>query len=170
MVKCIGSAKMTMTATIVTRFVNDGAAAAGTEGTYERYQDPDSGEILQRFIPAVAPVAPGTRLYNNEYDIPCYARGYTDLGFRSSANREVILKGDYTAFEAIEFTYPGRYNKLTRQSYITKIVDTKTRQVMWEEEETGEPTVFQVQGMTPVYDPFGKLREWTGVVVRAEIQ
>lgn len=156
-----------MTATIVTRFANDGVNTG--EGTYERYQDEDSGEILQRFVPT-ASAKPGARLVNAEYELPCFARGYTDLGFRSSANREVILKGDYTVFEAIEFTYPGRFNRLTRQSYITKIVDTKTQQVLWEEEETGEPTVFQCQGMTPVYDPFGKLREWTGVVVRAEIQ
>jgi hypothetical protein len=167
MVRCIGGAKMTMTATIVTRLANEGSNVG--EGTYERYQDEDSGEILQRFIPAAsAPV--GSRIFKAEYDIPCFARGYTDLGFRSSANRESVLKGDYSIFEAIEFTYPGRYNRLTRQSYITKIVDTKTQTPLWVEEETGQSTVFQVQGMTPLYDPFGKLREWTGVVIRSEIQ
>lgn len=167
MVRCIGGAKMTMTATISSRLPSNGQPVTGN-GEYVRVQDPDSGEILTEWVPApVGAINPQAATY----EIPCYARGYTDLGFRSSANHEIILKGEYNVFEAVEFTYPGRFNRLTRQSYITKIADAKDpSNILWTEEETGLPTVFQIQGMTPIYDPFGKLREWTGVVIRSEIQ
>jgi hypothetical protein len=167
MVRCIGGAKMTMKATISTRLPSNGQVVTGN-GEYKRVQDPDSGEILTEWVPAGSPTSINPQAPT--YEIPCYARGYTDLGFRSSANHEIILKGEYNVFEAIEFTYPGRFKGLTRQSYITEIRDAKSNDILWTEEETGLPTVFQVQGMTPIYDPFGKLREWTGVVIRAEIQ
>jgi hypothetical protein len=148
--------------------LGDGTVSATpTSGTYERRQDPDSGEIYDEFVPTPAnTVGPAA-----QYDIQCYARGYTDLGFRSSANRETYLKGDYNVFEAIEFTFPAKYKAIGRQSYITNIrMTNRPDQVLWIEEETGLPTVFQVGGVTPVIDPFGKLREWVSVLTRAEIQ
>lgn len=157
---------MTMVATILTRNTSDGEVVTGA-GTYETYQDPDSFEILTRWVPATVD-APGAQ---SSFEVPCYARGYTDLGFRSSANREVILKGDYDVFEAVEFFFPAKYKNVTRQSYVTNIYQKNRPEVpLWTEEETGRATVFQVQGITPVFDPFGRLREWTGVLTRAEVQ
>jgi hypothetical protein len=160
------SARYTMTATVLPQISSDGTVATGN-GTYETYQDEDSGEIKTRWVPDSV-TKPSTAPAS--FDIPCYARGYTDLGFRSSANREVILKGDYTAFEAVEFTFPAKFSQLTRQSFITDIRDTRSQQQLYVEEETGKPTVFQVQGFTPVFDPFGKQIAWTGVINRSEVQ
>lgn len=167
MVRCIGGVKFSMKATVLTRLPSDGVVPnASTTGTYVPQQDPDSGDMITVFVPDATPgTSPPA-----QYDIECYARGYTELGFRSSANREVYLKQEYTAFEAVEFNFPAKYDKLTRQSFVTNIRDPRISKTLWIEEETGLPTVFQVQSVTPLFDMFGKLREWSTVLLRAEIQ
>lgn len=171
MVQCIFGAKFTMVATVVSRLVVNQGEATGA-GTYVYDQDPVTKEIKMKFVAATDPdLVPGSLMDTAEYDIPCYARGYTDLGYRSSANKEFYLKGDYTPFEAIEFTFPAKYTMVSRQSFIKNIrrhVDATD--AFWTEEETGEPTVFQVQGVTPVFDGFGKHVANTTVLLRSEIQ
>lgn len=166
MVRCIGGVKFSMHATVLPRVASDGVVPTGN-GSFQTVQDPDSGELKTEWVPAAA-----TPDNVASYDIECYARGYTELGFRSSANREVYLKGDYNAFEAVEFNYPGKYAKLDRQTFVTNIRTYKNdpTSTLWLEEETGKPTVFHVQSVTPLFDMFGKLREWSTVLLRAEIQ
>lgn len=166
--KSIMGARFTMTATVLPRLADQGPQpAASDKGEYRTYQDPDSGELKTEFVVDPAPTA-STK--SASYDIPCYARGYTDLGFRSSAQHEVRVKGEYTVLEAIEFTFPAKYKDLSRNSLITNIRDARTQHTLYTEEETGLPTTYQVQGLTPVFDPFGKLIAWTGVINRSEVQ
>lgn len=171
MVRCMTGAKFTMFATVLTR-LGDGTVADLTptqdvRGTYVRVQDEDSGEITTQFVPSTTPLAPGVTDIQHQYEMPCYARGYTDLGFRSSANRENYLKGDYSILEMVEIDFPARYT-LNRQSLITNI--RQGERILWMEEETGQPTVFEVQGVTPVLDPFGRLVGNKTVVTRSPIQ
>ena len=167
MVKCIGGVKFTMYATVLQGLASNGEVATGP-GEFVYQQDPDSNEIVRVFVPSVEPDAGAPE---SQYDIPCYVRGYVDLGFRSSATREIYLKGDYSVFEAVEMDFPAAY-RLTRQSYVTNIRRLKNdlSSVFWIEEETGEPTVWQVQGVTPVFDMFGRHISNKTVLLRSEIQ
>lgn len=169
MVKCISSTKLTMVATVIPRLPQSGTAATGP-GSYERRQDEDSGQIYNVFMPG-APPKPG-QASTGQFEIDLFARGFTDLGFRSSANLESYIKGQYNIREVIEcFWSPGTLNdNIGRQALVTNIRDKRTGRVLWTEQDTGVPTTFQVQGVTPLFDPFGRMREWISVLTRAEIQ
>lgn len=170
MVKCIASVKYTMTALVIPKvdYGND-PSLPGTEGSFKRVQDPDSGQITTVFEQGPTQANTATR---NSFQIDLYARGYTDLGFRSSANLESYLKGQYQIREVIEAFWPtNRLNdNIGRQALITEIRDKRTGQLMWVEQDTGVATTFQVQGVTPVMDPFGRMKEYISVLTRAEIQ
>lgn len=166
MVNCIGGAKFTMYATVLQGLATDGAVATGT-GVFQYVQDPDSNAIERVFVADVVPETSAPA----KYDIECYVRGYVDLGFRSSAVREIYLKGDYTVFEAVEMDFPAKY-QLTRQSYVTNVrrLRNDLSSTFWIEEETGQATVWQVQGVTPVFDMFSRHVSNKTVLLRAEIQ
>lgn len=157
-----------MVATVIPRLQTDGTAGTG-EGSYERYQDEDSGQIMTRFVADVP--KPG-QASTGQFELDLFARGFTDLGFRSSANLESYIKGQYNIREVIEcFWSPGLLNdSIGRQALVTNIRDKRTGRVLWTEQDTGVPTTFQVQGVTPLFDPFGRMREWISVLTRAEIQ
>src|SRR5207245_1671208 len=99
--------------------------------------------------------ATGTPYLQNvqvQRDIQCYVRGYTNLGFRSSANREIYLHGDYSVVESIQFDYPADV-KLDHQSLVTNIRQDEALAPDFSNciytTETGKPTIWEVQGITP---------------------
>lgn len=165
--RTINDARYTMWATVIPKLVIGDTQPTG-EGTFVRTQDPDSFEIKTEWVPNGVST-PGTQ--EAQYTIRCYARGYTNLGFRSSANREVYVKGDYSEIESIQFDYPANV-LLSRESYITNIrtVEADGTDYVWVDGNTGNPVVWEVQGTTPITDPFGKLLRNTTVLKRAEIQ
>lgn len=176
-----------MWATVIPKFtgeVNQPVDRVGV-GSYVRVQDPDSGEILEKWVPAGQDNPPGSATTVPDYltnipaqrQIPCYVRGYTNLGFRSSANREILLHGDYTIIESVQFDYPVEWDGtkvvLDHQSLVTNIranedVSDDTGYIY--KTETGRPTIWEVQGITPVVDPFGNYLRNTTVLKRAEVQ
>lgn len=144
-------------------------------GHYETQQDDITGGIRQVWVEDTAVAEPakkdlGTnwRVDVNRYDIECYVRGFPEVGFRSSANTESFLDGLYNQFEAIQMIFPAKY-VLNRRQYITNIRN-RNDVILWLEEETGLPTVFEVQGVTPTFDPFGKHIDNLTVLKRAQIQ
>lgn len=170
-----------MWATVIPKFtgeINQPTARTETKGSYVRVQDPDSFEITEKWvpdgqnlpgsvaIPYLTSVAP-------QREIPCYVRGFTNLGFRSSANREILLHGDYTVIESVQFDYPADV-KLDHQSLVTNIRQDEQLAQDFSNciymTETGKPTVWEVQGITPVVDPFGAYLRNTTVLKRAEVQ
>lgn len=171
--KSLNDARYTMWATVIPRLDSASISSGNqptpgpTGGAFETYQDPDSLQILTRWVSA-DPSSPNAT--EPQYDIPCYARGYTNLGFRSSANREVFVQGEYNVIEAVQFDYPA-WVKLNHQSIITNIRGHKEdTDYIWTYEDTSSPIVWEVQGTTPVNDPFGKLLRFTTVLKRSEIQ
>ena len=144
-------------------------------GHFEVVQDEETGGIKKVWVPDVAVATPvkrdrGTSWQNslNQFEIECYVRGLPEVGFRSSANNENFLDGVYKPFEAIQMVFPAKY-VLNRRQLITNIRG-RNDMVLWLEEETGQPTVFEVQGVTPTFDPFGKHIDNLTVLKRSEIQ
>lgn len=144
-------------------------------GHFEAQQDDITGGIKQVWVEDTAVAEPakkdlGTnwRVDVNRYDVECYVRGFPEVGFRSSANTESFLDGLYNQFEAVQMVFPAKY-VLNRRQYVTNIRN-KNDVVLWLEEETGLPTVFEVQGITPTFDPFGKHIDNLTVLKRAQIQ
>lgn len=152
--------------------VNDAQPASSETGYFKRVQDDITGAVTTEWVAATSAPA-GYALTTGQYEIRCYARGYTDLGYRSSANREVYIKGEYNIMNAIQFDFPADV-ELNLQSLITNIRTapdpTDTKYLLWVDHATEKPIVWQVQGVTPVYDPFGKLLRNTTVLLRSEIQ
>jgi hypothetical protein len=98
-------------------------------------------------------------------------RAYTALGYRSSANTERFVQQDYAAVESIQFDYPKGI-LLNRQGLVTNIRPQKDflGNWFWVNEDTGNPIVWEVQGVSPVHDPFGKHIRNTTVLRRSEVQ
>lgn len=180
--RCLTATKFNMIATILNRtdvYPEVGLTPLEStvpEGHYETVQDEDTGTISRIWVDDVAPViedpraAPGTttEVYTERFDIPCYARGFTELGFRSTANTETFDDGVYRAVEVIQMNFPSVYI-LNRRQYVTNI-RSRTKSILWLEEETGQATIFEVQGVTPIFDAFGTHKENIAVLKRATNQ
>jgi hypothetical protein len=169
MVKSLNDARYTMWATVIPQLVQGDVQPTGG-GHFERASDADSGEVTETWVAG----APGPQgIAQAQFEIPCYARGYTALGYRSSANREIYVGGEYNIAESIQLDYPPGF-QLNHQSLITNIRngpepgDLTTH--AWLNDDGTQSLVWEVQGITPVHDPFGKLIRFTTVLKRAEIQ
>jgi hypothetical protein len=140
-------------------------------GHWVMTQDPISNEILKTWEP-LGPAAPlpgqSWEVTTDRFDIECYARGFPEVGFRSSANNESFLDGKYLPMEMIQMTYPAKY-VLNRRQLITNIRGPEGK-ILWMEEETGQATVFEVQGTTPTFDPFGRHIDNLAVLKRSTVQ
>lgn len=172
MFQSINDARYTMWATVIPRLDSASTstgAQAGPQvaGHFERTQDPDTNQINTAWV-VDADSSKNTGFAR--FDIPCYARGYTNLGFRSSANREVYVKGEYNLIESVQFDYP-LWVDLNHQTLVTNIRSSKEDQdFLWLYDDTSDSIVWEVQGTTPVTDPFGKPLRYTTVLKRSEIQ
>lgn len=156
-----------MWATVIPKFTASHQDVSTAAGTYTRVQDPDSLEVRMEFVPD-APDAPSGNVAS--FETPCYVRAYTALGYRSSANREIWVQQDYQAIEAVQFDYPKGV-LLNRQTLVTNIRGHRNlHDWLWLNEDTGQPVVWEVQGVSPVHDPFGKYIRNTTVLRRAEVQ
>lgn len=174
MFQSINDARYTMWATVIPRLdtlsvSTGGQPGAGQSGYFKRDQDPDSGQITTVWVPNQSDPSTG-REVSAQFDVRCYARGYTNLGFRSSANREIYVKGEYNINESIQFDFPLTV-VINNQSLVTNIRGTKDgTDFFWLYEDTVRPVVWEVQGITPVTDPFGKALRYTTVLKRSEVQ
>jgi len=143
-------------------------------GHYEMEQDEITGALIKVWkddAAVVQPVrGPGTTPEVNirRFDIECMIRGFPEVGFRSSANTESFEDGLYKALEVIQMSFPAKY-VLNRSQFVTNIRGRDDR-LLWLEEETGQPTVFEVQGITPTFDPFGRHIDNLAVLKRSGIQ
>lgn len=173
--QCLTAVRFNMTATVLNHYAptEDGEAVEEevVGGHWEWYQDEESGAMKKRWVEDVAVVNNPGQTYQvnvNRFDIECYVRGFPEVGFRSTANTESFLEGLYRPFEAIQMVFPAKY-VLNRRQYITNIRG-RNKQILWLEEETGLPTVFEVQGVTPQFDPFGRHVDNLAVIKRAAVQ
>lgn len=142
----------------------------GTLGHWEYRQNIDSGAIEKKWIDD-----PSTPDIDEEYtpglikDAPVMARGIIDGGIRVSGTTERYS----TVLETVDYvtaTFPKNVN-VTLRDRVTNIRNN-FGEVIWKEEQIpGAPaTVFNVQGLTPIMDPWGHLLEYQTLLQRAEVQ
>ena len=164
---CIFGTAYTMTATLL-RQVASGVSSI-TEGYYKIIQDPITGEIQRDWQP-VDPNDPIPVVI----DIPCVAEAIVVAGFRGAATIE-NWSNRYRYADWIKITYDPSY-KITNRDRLTSIRTSSTGVVIWQETEqstantNGPDSVFEVVGITPITDPFGRHIQNVALLQRAEVQ
>ena len=158
--RCLTTARYTMDAELLHwTGIQDGTTTDVSSGHWETYQDPITGEIRNKWIPAPAddPATPDVETTVKTF--PCIARGIVDGGIRAMSNTEVF-GSDYENIEVIKMWTPASV-RITKNDRITNIRAKKGGDVIWVDEEytgaTDRPTVFNVMGVTPLFDgPFNR--------------
>lgn len=181
MIPTLLSVRFNMKATVLNEYASvtpgptPNAEDVVKSGHWEVIQDEETGGIKKEWRVDEAVATPAKKdlgtvrsTLTNQFDVECYVRGFPEVGFRSSANNENFLDGVYKPFEAIQMVFPAKY-VLNRRQLVTNIRGSNDI-ILWLEEETGQPTVFEVQGVTPTFDPFGKHIDNLTVLKRADIQ
>ena len=180
---CLSGTLMNMTALVLsqTSVADDGNAETGApNGSYEYKQNPISGGLERVWVPA-AP-EPGVEQpsvinedplqgpLTNGRRINCSVRGILEGGIRVTATTERFsTRGNLDIVDYVEMEFP-RGVVLSRRDRITDIRDSNGNLIWIEEESTNYPTVFEVTGVTPVTDPFGKHFNNFTLLARAEDQ
>lgn len=122
-------------------------------------QDPYTGEMVTVWNKKVDnPATPSINEGSKQF--PCLARGVISNGIRSVGNTEHF--GDiYDNLEYVQFWFPS-YVDLRKDDRVTEIRDATGRVAYIDEEYRKKPgtgktypaTVFNVDGVTPVFDVF----------------
>lgn len=139
-------------------------------GHWESYQDPLTFEILNRWVPGTEddPDTVEDETSSAAITFPCMARGIIDGGIRVAGTTERF--GDaYENIDYVRIKIPG-YVKITKRDRVTNLREKKGGQILWRDEERdgSPPTVFNVNGVTPVLDGFNNLIEWFVLLQRVE--
>lgn len=138
-------------------------------GSWQDNQDPLTGEIIRIWVPY--PDDPNTPVDENARHgtIKCLARGIVDGGIRVAGTTERF--GDtYENIDYVKMWVPPK-TLITKRDRITNI-RSKTGHIFWvDEENAGNPraTVFNVNGVTPLFDAFNYHVENFVLLERAEI-
>lgn len=146
-------------------------------GEWVENQSPLSGEIVKVWVPFEdQPDNPDTPDYN-EFKfatIPCLARGIVDGGIRVAGTTERFGE-NYENVDFIRLWIPANV-LLTKRDRVTNI-RTNKGQIVWVDEEFDDPadltppkaTLFNVNGVTPLFDAFNKHIENFVLLERAEV-
>jgi len=187
---CLTAGRMTMSATLLHRgdVVEDITGPDNEEIDLDEYgewtdsQDPLTGQIVKVWTPyPVEPTyypgfqPPGTTNSNTvtvRQNIPCIARGIVDGGIRVAGTTERFGE-TYENIDFVKMWVPGN-TLITKRDRITNIRDRAGR-VRWLDEEyyvAGDAdslraTVFNVNGVTPLFDAFNNVVEQFVLLERA---
>jgi hypothetical protein len=145
----------------------------GAIGHWEYSQDPDSGAIEKKWVGDVIddPITPDideSNLYYNLNDVRCEVRGVMQGGIRVAGTTQRYSE-IYENVEWANATFDKSVN-ITKNDKVTNIRNADGLLIWRNEEGDGGPTTFNVMGVTPALDPFGKLTEWKVLLQRAEVQ
>jgi len=171
-IQCLTAGRMTMNATVLHQNQDykpvEGDIDLEEYGTWERSQDPLTHEIVRVWKPTVrSPYAPSRGAADNLtiYDtIPCIARGIVDGGIRVAGTTERF--GDtYENIDFVKMWVPANII-ISKRDRVTNIRDPKGT-VIWLDEEFSDPalddtpraTVFDVNGVTPLFNAFNRHTE-----------
>ena len=180
--RCLTSGRMTMRATLLHQ--NDdfpGYPDLEQYGDWVNSQDPLTGEIVRVWKPYPVPDNPETPENDPSIlEIPCIARGIVDGGIRVAGTTERFGES-YENIDYIKMWVPAHV-KITKRDRITNVKD-RTGRIRWRDEEFEDfdaaspatfnanlrATVFNVNGVTPLFDAFNNLTEWFVLLERAEV-
>lgn len=166
---CLTSARFNMKADVLRQTAPDNTPIDQT-GEWVSRQDPETGEIIRVWEPNTGTTDdPSTPADEGLETFNCIARGILDGGIRVAGTTE-RWNEIYDAVDYVRITFPARV-RLSRRDRITNIRDNKGN-IIWREEERADqaPTVFEVTGITPVVDPFGRHIENMALLERADTQ
>lgn len=173
--KTLTGTRFSMTATLLRQTDPTGDPIIPTEGQNGNWvtnQDPLSGEIVNVWQP-VGDIADNqdTPAYDPVYEnIPCLARGIVDGGIRVAGSTERF--GDtYENIDYAKLWVPASVH-ITKRDRVTNI--RTAAGVFWrnfEYEKPGEvkATVFNVNGVSPLFDAFNRHIENFILLERAEV-
>jgi hypothetical protein len=119
-------------------------------------QDPDSGEVRKIWVTV-------------KEGVPCGFHGILQGGIRVAGTTE-RFGAIYESVDWAKMDF-GPDEPINKQSQITNVRDLQGN-IIWREEEVAgsPPTVFDVQGVTPILNGFGRHTESTALLERHEIQ
>lgn len=166
-IRCITGTRFTMNAEVLRwNAITEGTEEDVTEGHWESYQDPITGEIRNDWIPGTPdnPSIPGDQSTVLR-TIDCLARGIVDGGIRVAGSTE-RFGDEYTNVEYVKLWTPAR-TRITKRDRITNIRAKRGGDVVWTDED-GAPVVFNVNGVTPLFDAFNRHVENYVMLERAE--
>lgn len=156
MVTCLTGARFTMVAEVLRwEGVTSGGPTAVTPGEWATHQDPITGEILNNWVPGTPDNSqtPSVDESTSVRTIDCLARGIVDGGIRVAGSTERF--GD--TYENIEFAklWVPQNVKLFKNDRITNIRAKRGGDVIWTEAD-GSPVIFNVNGISPLFDAFNR--------------
>lgn len=165
---CLSSSRFSMRATrLLAQGVTTDIANPETTGNWTNSQDPYSGEFVEVYQKTVDdPTTPDVDEASIEF--PCLARGVVSKGIRSPGNTETY--GDlYADLEYVQIWYPT-YIAVAKGDRLTDIKDSTGRIKYLDEEyrSAATSTVFNVEGVTPIFDAFNRHIENFALLSRAE--
>lgn len=182
--RCLTSARMSMSATLLHQNTPAGSYVGDIDldeyGDWVNDQDPLTGEIV-RIWKEHARFSGNDGLFNTPDDVivdrkvPCLARGVVDGGVRSGGNIE-MFGAAYESIEYVRMWVPGNV-RISKRDRVTNIRDPRGR-IIWNDEEFTDPldpndipraTVFNVNGVTPLLDPFNNVKEQFVMLQRAQV-
>lgn len=185
-IQCLTAGRMTMSATLLHQGEVSGPIEGDIDeelyGDWVRSQDPLTHEIVRIWVPHVEEAYPG---YNTETKtdepvvrnrtIQCIARGIVDGGIRVAGTTERF--GDsYENIDFVKMWVPASV-KISKRDRITNIRDPRGH-VMWLDEEYSDPavdptpraTVFDVNGVTPLFNAFNRITEQFVLLQRSTVR
>lgn len=167
---CLTSVKFNMTAEV---WRQDQTPPNPEEpgGHYEDAQDPLTGEIIRVWVPGVVdnPDTPEDEQQDTRI-IPCSFRAVIGNGLRSAGTTEEWGE-QYANYDFARMNFSSSI-KLSQRDRITNVRDSQGN-IAWLEEAYGDgtrATVFNVLGVAPIVDPFGRHTENQAFLERASVQ
>lgn len=162
--------RFNMKATVLVGAQVSGVAIAGR---FIAVQNPDTGAIEDKWV-----ASDNFQRVNwsddpnttdiEAFDIICEFRGVIAAGIRGSATAETFGK-DYLKIDITKMRFPKRYS-ITAHDRVVNVRDRLTGSPIWKEQETLNPPVWDVRGVTPILDPLGRLTDYYALVQRVQNQ
>lgn len=190
---CLTGARFTMKATLLHQNDNYNPYPVDPDlyGEWTDSQDPLTGEVVRIWVPYRNP---GTDNPNTPevdptiLEIPCIARGIVDGGIRVAGTTEWFGNQDYRNIDFVKMWIPPHIN-ISKRDRITNIKDANGR-IMWVNEEfmpasptkpvdlsdpttyneSVKATLFNVNGVTPLFNAFNRPVENFVLLENAEVQ
>lgn len=133
---------------------------------YRQYKVQDGSNQIVRLwgeVDLANPLGPRIPTYRA---VPVEARGLGNLRGKDSGTMEVF-KDKYNMFDFIRIktSYAGIH-----ESFRVMNIRNADGVTAWTEEYTGYPTIYDIIGVTPSYDPFGQFIEYEIFCNRAQAQ
>ena len=153
--QCLLSARYVLKADILRQSGTGSTVDISDEGYWKKQQDPLTGAFIRKWVP-LSDTA-------NDIDvvsINCWVNGIIDGGIRVAGTTERFER-DYKSIDYARMFF-GTDIVLTQRDRVTNIRNAQTGQIIWLDEQLDKvdgafkATVFDVEGITPIINPFGR--------------